>query len=273
MGQAIDLPDPMQSPGPGKGPSADDLLAQLAGEEIDRLLAEADVERPPYSPAQAATSSAIHIATAPAESHSNLNQMTAPPGAVVLAAPSAGDPHTVAEMVSEPRAQSEPELVSKPTPIAETDVEELDARIAQELDTLFTELNSDSPPPPPPEKPQAQAPIVAKAAASAAAPAMAAPVAPAAPAAPLDPLEVTAELQRQVLGQTLMAALGGPLEGTSEPAEKVNRLEILLRPLEWLNKPLSACSDAVREALGKVAIMTLINALAILVYVLFLRGH
>jgi hypothetical protein len=90
--------------------------------------------------------------------------------------------------------------------------------------------------------------------------------------ASLDPIEITAELQRQVLGQTLMAALGGPLEGTSETAEKRNRLEILLRPLEWLNKPLSACSDAVREALGKVAIMTLINALAILVYVLFLRG-
>src|SRR5882672_2727354 len=36
MGQvAIDLPDPLHNPEPAPGPSADDLLAQLAGEEID----------------------------------------------------------------------------------------------------------------------------------------------------------------------------------------------------------------------------------------------
>jgi hypothetical protein len=46
-----------------------------------------------------------------------------------------------------------------------------------------------------------------------------------------------------------------------------------LKPLEWVNAPLSACSDTVRESLGKVAIMTLINALAILLYVVFLRKH
>src|SRR5258706_162577 len=50
MGQAtIDLPDPSHHSTPAAGPSADDLLAQLAGEEIDRLLAEADVERPIHS--------------------------------------------------------------------------------------------------------------------------------------------------------------------------------------------------------------------------------
>ena len=36
MGQvAIDLPDPLHNSDPAPGPSADDLLAQLAGEEID----------------------------------------------------------------------------------------------------------------------------------------------------------------------------------------------------------------------------------------------
>ena len=34
---AIDLPDPLNNSGP-VGPGVDDLLAQLAGEEIDRLL-------------------------------------------------------------------------------------------------------------------------------------------------------------------------------------------------------------------------------------------
>ena len=47
MGKAaLDLPDPMQSPPPGTQTSTDDLLAQLAGEEIDRLLSEADGSEP-----------------------------------------------------------------------------------------------------------------------------------------------------------------------------------------------------------------------------------
>ncbi len=45
MGQAtVDLPDPLKSPAPTTSGGTDDLLAQLAGEEIDRLLADADVE-------------------------------------------------------------------------------------------------------------------------------------------------------------------------------------------------------------------------------------
>ena len=46
MGQVVDLPDPLHNDAPAAGPGVDDLLAQLAGEEIDRLLAEADIERP-----------------------------------------------------------------------------------------------------------------------------------------------------------------------------------------------------------------------------------
>jgi len=38
MGQVIDLPDPLHNDAPAAGPGVDDLLAQLAGEEIDRLL-------------------------------------------------------------------------------------------------------------------------------------------------------------------------------------------------------------------------------------------
>src|SRR5688500_11811138 len=53
MGKAtVDLPDPLQQPpvsaaaGGDATASADDLLSQLAGDEIDRLLAEAESERP-----------------------------------------------------------------------------------------------------------------------------------------------------------------------------------------------------------------------------------
>src|SRR5687767_3642509 len=56
MGQTIDLPDPLEKAAPLPAPSADELLAQLAGDEIDRLLAEADArpEPPPPAPAPAA---------------------------------------------------------------------------------------------------------------------------------------------------------------------------------------------------------------------------
>src|SRR3954471_17777410 len=50
MGQAaVDLPDPLETPPhPDASDGAagtDELLSQLAGEEIDRLLADADVDR------------------------------------------------------------------------------------------------------------------------------------------------------------------------------------------------------------------------------------
>jgi len=47
MGKAaLDLPDPLQSPPEGPKASTDELLAQLAGDEIDRLLAEAEAVEP-----------------------------------------------------------------------------------------------------------------------------------------------------------------------------------------------------------------------------------
>src|SRR3954464_1012368 len=47
MGQAtVDLPDPSEMPAAPMS-SADDLLSQMAGDEIDRLLAEAEGEKAP----------------------------------------------------------------------------------------------------------------------------------------------------------------------------------------------------------------------------------
>jgi len=88
-----------------------------------------------------------------------------------------------------------------------------------------------------------------------------------------DPVAHATQLERNVMGKTLLDALGPTEPQSANPDDKPNRFLILLRPLEWLNAPLNACSDALREALGKVAIMTLINALAILLYVIFLRKH
>src|SRR3954469_4113502 len=79
MGQAVDLPDPLEPPAASAAPdlsSADDLLSQLAGEEIDRLLAEAEVEKtdappvehaPPVQPPVASAAPEATAATVAAE--------------------------------------------------------------------------------------------------------------------------------------------------------------------------------------------------------------
>src|SRR5690349_20105373 len=85
MGQAtVDLPDPLKAAAASTGPtptpssslaSADALLAQLAGEEIDRLLAEAGAERPAL--ADGAVAAAPTAATNPGQSVSG--SIGAPP--------------------------------------------------------------------------------------------------------------------------------------------------------------------------------------------------
>jgi hypothetical protein len=49
------------------------------------------------------------------------------------------------------------------------------------------------------------------------------------------------------------------------------RVPLLVRVLEWMNAPLAGLSESARAALGKVAIMTSVNAAAVLVYVLVFR--
>ena len=50
-------------------------------------------------------------------------------------------------------------------------------------------------------------------------------------------------------------------------------LPAYLKPLEWINAPLEACPSALRDFIGKAAIITLVNAAAILLYVLLFRRH
>lgn len=48
---------------------------------------------------------------------------------------------------------------------------------------------------------------------------------------------------------------------------------LYLKPLIWINAPLDNCPVVIRQMLGKVGIVTLLNALAVLTYVLFFRKH
>ncbi len=111
MGQAaLDLPDPLTDKPAMQPAKADDLLAQLAGEEIDRLLAEAEVDR-----ANAPASTLIQPEPIPSESSGSAEQ--ASPTLQVEAASaepsSAADP---AAQLSPPDAQTVAELVIPPQP-------------------------------------------------------------------------------------------------------------------------------------------------------------
>src|SRR5687767_6413889 len=64
MGQAVaDLPNSLDAPPPASLSGTDDLLAQLAGDEIDRLLAQTDVERLATRPVIARTEPPAPAAT------------------------------------------------------------------------------------------------------------------------------------------------------------------------------------------------------------------
>ncbi len=177
MGQAIaDMPDPLEkaSAAPAAATqSADDLLSQLAGNEIDRLLAESDGEPAP-KPVPAAE---LPVETPPVE--------TAP----VKAAPTAA----VDESVN------------------------LDAV----LDTAVAER------------------------------------------AALQSEPKTTVAVPEVIDNSPQIELG----------DSPHRVPLILRPLEWLSSPLDPWPDQLREILGKIGLMTLINALAVLAYVLLVRRH
>jgi hypothetical protein len=65
-------------------------------------------------------------------------------------------------------------------------------------------------------------------------------------------------------------ALGIELDAEAD-AQASSHVPLLVRVLEWVNSPLGNLSDRVREALGKVALVTTMNAVAVLTYVLIFR--
>jgi hypothetical protein len=230
MGKAaLDLPDPLQA-APGEArTSADDLLAQLAGDEIDRLLAEAEAGEPKAARAP------FHVGPPPDPKDELAAPAAAPPAAGVTDARTDGaEPSPV---VPAPALAVEPE--PEPPPVD----------VAAEMDALFSAA-------------------VAKDEAAAAA-AVAQGVA-----------EADAETSAaERAGLATPAGVAG--HGTEAPTAPTSAapgeqdedapLPLYLRPLEWLNAPLAILPPSVRDVVGKIAIVTLLNAAAILAYVLVVR--
>jgi hypothetical protein len=204
MGQAtVDLPDPLSNPAPAAPASADDLLAQLAGDEIDRLLAESDVDK-----------------TLPANE----------PSPVV--------PKRRAED-KQPTLEPEPQPAAEASPAAGTD--------DGEIDDLFAKLQAKAEAQPPSEE-------------------------------VMHPVELDHATPSEETGAAERAALGGDEHAVAHDTQPDldlagGDLPVILKPLAWISSPLDAFPDAVREAMGKIAIMTMVNAIAVLVYVWIFRGR
>jgi hypothetical protein len=269
MGQAtIDLPDPTQLSGVDAGPlspqalaSADDLLSQLAGDDIDRLLAEADADRPPL----------------------------AVPSTAPVAEPPPPAPAATIETV-EATAPASPSLDAAASAAATAAA--LDAILAPAIESSLKAVE---------EQVNAVSQTIESATAPAT-PGATLPVDPAAAPVGIPAVEPSFDVLDQKLLNEAAAHVASIMDvpialapGSTEPAtpgqaaetaerqalvvphveKKPSRIvSLLVRILEVLNSPMAFLPDEVRDAIGKVAILTTCNAVAVIVYVLvFRRPH
>ena len=243
MGKAaLDLPDPLQAPPEGPKASTDDLLSQLAGEEIDRLLAEADAEQPAVSRAP------VHVGPPPQPDDSESTPPSNSPVAVPDAAPRPGS-EASAKMAATGSAEVAAEMDALFSAAVAKDAEA--AKAAAEADVAGPTEGAGE---------DVASKVVADAAVEAEAETTAAERAG---------LQVPAGVA--TIDSVLQAAAEGPGAAVDDDDAP---LPFYLRPLEWLNLPLALLPENVRDFVGKAAIVTLFNAAIILAYVLLVRrGH
>ena len=262
MSQAAkNLPDPLQAATAESGPNADDILSQLAGEEIDRLLAEAESPRsepilpaPPVTVAKSASISQPPPAVAPAQPAANrdINQQ-------------------LDDLFNELNQETfEPAAPAKPAPA-------VPAALDQQLDDLFNELNQQAVVPDEPAlttAPETPESVLARPV----------PVEPPQPlvveqsqavVATATPAQVTTSLENDVLAATELAAIPEPPakkevaplpKKQTEPEEPTP--SPFFRPFVWLS---SFFPETTLDWMGKVAILTTLNAMGIFAYILIRR--
>jgi hypothetical protein len=230
------LPDPL-SAAPVSSASTDDLLAQLAGEEIERLLAEAD--EPPASSKLAVVAPIDQFAPPAASPAQNTGAST---HSSLLEPPT-----TTPTKIAVPAFKG---AQSSPSPEAE-------------LSTLFLEIENSAP-----ATASGQAAPIKTATASEldSAPS-------AADALAQEMLEdaATSPSGRAAFSSTATASATSHASARAHETSEGESLPF--RILGWLNRPLDPYPDHVRDLVGKIAIVTIVNAAAVLAYVLIFRGH
>ncbi|HUB26780.1 MAG TPA: hypothetical protein VL992_15245 [Tepidisphaeraceae bacterium] len=303
--------------------STDDMLSRLAGDEIDRLLAEAESAAPlpkpvsPIAPAPAAASPAAKSPVAEAapaaepdlaaELDSLLNVIAppaAPTAAPVETAPVEKAPAVESDLAAELDSllnvmESPAEQTAAPAETASVEaapdekpaveaapvaaLTAADSDLAAELDSILNggqreadELVAaegagatavvDEPPAGP----------IAEAAASASVPAAAV-----VEDARIEKLAEELELGKSAPHTTqAVEAVAAELASKTPAAQLADAAKspagtpFYLLPLLWINLPVLKYSDSVRSALGKIAILTFLNAAAVLTYMLvFAHRH
>lgn len=275
MGQAdTSLPDPLTNPQPSPA-GTDDLLSQLAGDEIDRLLAEAEVAPParaneldselaaapiprantPYAgdAALEALNAVQKEADAIAQDVRDLASASPDDDNLSKGQPSTATP--VEEAATEPiepvqaTSSSAEKLQTTAAPASSADPSgEKKDSIASELDSLFAELTTS--PASPPAEVQSSPDVVTP-----------------------EPEMASGEAERSALRESEpeLAELAQNIAAKLVILPEAEPLPLYLRPIAWLSAPLDGASDKIRDALGKVAIVTLVNAAALILYVLIFR--
>ena len=317
---AVDLPDPLgggKTDGGAALKSADDLLAQLAGDEVDRLLQEADASTPgplnvdvavnddpsapieltPISEAEAQANDGLS-----SEEAEGLNELfklgqkgseetvgeAAPAAATATATAAAAAPTGGAAKADvAPVEQAKPPAAENPS--AQTQRATAEAILQKPVEqppsaaeALAKEMEEDE---------RTHAAAVARMKQPAAAPPepVAAPDKAATAQAKPDAAAAVAAIEAAATTQAAVAEVASEVETVAEapgtavidedevdldaaPDEEF-QTPLLVRLLEWMNAPLSGLSDQAREAVGKVALVTTLNAVAVLTYVLLFRRH
>jgi hypothetical protein len=333
MGQAaVDLPDPLEmtpthaGAPEGAAAGADDLLAQMAGQEIDRLLADAEVEPEPAAGAltPAGVARALEAKTPQVEGGPPQADLTNQSPAGSPARPVDPDADLLPDVPGLEPADPGPasarsagaglEASTLPRaniPVGPNTSATEDAAVAELFDQLTGGIGSGI------DGAGAAAPD-SLAGAGDAVPAGATPPERDDPEAPADASRLEAVSSSTPIGERSYAAanpdvfemtaaeraaLEAPLPATDDlldapspidelppepaPADQTatpasegeepapifqyERVPFYVRMLEWVNAPFDALPDGARDAIGKVAVMTLVNAVAILIYVLFFR--
>jgi hypothetical protein len=84
-------------------------------------------------------------------------------------------------------------------------------------------------------------------------------------------VEELKQAAESVAGRGAVRGTGG--SGARSPNQK-QAPSWLVRTLEWINSPMRDCPEELRQGIGKIALLTIFNAAAVLIYVLiFRRGH
>ena len=274
---AVNLPDPTQNSARAAVNNADDLLSQLAGEELDRLLSEAETnptdasgfELPEGHGGPDAGEASLD------ELFSELEDKELPTLAEDDTPPAPPPPFSKAPIAEVPK-----EVVAAPAAVVKAEQAVAPVVKAQSVaateaplsaaDALAAEMEAD-------ERAHAEAlkrmkqggkggevaevgqsGAVAEPIAAGAGPAVEAVSAPAAVAE--EPVTIDPDL----------SALE---QNEPEFAPREVSTPLLVRVLEWMNAPLEGVSEGMRQAMGKIAIITTVNAIGVFVYVLFFRRH